>query len=582
FRKVTESHPEKCKHLLGWAPEFVESSMNVAQIILEYLVYSFQKNSWSNELAEESLDVALKILKRHNLKIDSTLSLKLKSVVSNEKMMFLECLHGSRRLFLINEILSLNTMSTSNKDTMSMSNINTISTSINTMSTSNINTMSASNINTMSTSNNTMSTSNINTMSASNINTMSTSNNSIMSTSNNNTMSASNNSTMSALNNISAPPSNSTLSNSIIFGSTTSESSRSSPNASIYQIHDVALKKPQSTLPKPSNMRKPISMNTPSKIFPNKKGTIGKMRDAFIKENQIRNKERQELMYRANTSRTSNQRLNSITGTSETLNVNTSSTFSTSKIANNRHNYIAGDKPLDSTVYTPGTLNPLESNVVQPKPSEPLRRTKLLDFSEVISHHKAQQDNKQQERIIQMRRREDTMKRLRPNLKSLHKQVLTWNIDSMGEMPPNILRNEYRHIPDQFQTVEEYISIFEPLLILEIWQNFISAKEELDDSDSSAIVIDSSVSIDDFIQVACHSADQGQLKGLSENDLVIVKPANYNEGSSSDSMKSKIFLAIAKSISFNKLNMHCYFNNDPHNIRGELRPRSSWTVEKVI
>ncbi|CAG8586820.1 1107_t:CDS:2, partial [Racocetra persica] len=574
FHKASESHPKKCKHLLGWAPAFVESSMNLVLTILEYLVHSFQKNSWSNELAEESLDVALKILRIHNLKIDPALSLKLKSVALNENiMMFHKVPLGSRRLSLINEILSLNTtgnntMSASNNNTMSVSNINTMpASSINTMTNSNINTMSASNINTMSASNiNTMSASKINAMSASKIN----------------AMSASKINTMSASNNINAPLSNGTLSNSIILGSTTSGSSGSSSSTSISQTpvnSDVVLKKP---MPKPSSMRKPISMNTSSKIFPNKKGTISKMMDAFIKENQIKNKERQDMMHHANTSNTSrisNQRLNSITSTSGTFDVNTSST---SRIANNRHNYMAGDKPLDSTEYTPGTLNPLEFNVVQPKPLEQPRRTKLLDFREVISHHRALQDNKQQERIIQMRRREDTMKRLRPNLKSLHKQVLTWNIDSMGEMPPNILRNEYRHIPDQFQTAEEYISIFEPLLVLEIWQSFISAKEEIDDSDSYAIVIDSSVSIDDFIEVSCHSADQGQLKGLSENDLVIVKPANYKEISSSDSLRSKIFLAIAKSIVFNKLNMHCYFNNDPHNIRGELRPRSSWTVEKVI
>ncbi|CAG8500553.1 4301_t:CDS:2 [Racocetra fulgida] len=513
FHKASESHPKKCKHLLGWVPAFVESSMNLVQTILEYLVYSFQKNSWSNELAEESLDVALKILRIHNLKIDPILSLKLKSIALNEKITFRKVSLGSRRLSLINEILSLNTISASDNNTMSASNINN-------MSVSNINTMPASSINTITSSNiNTMSASNINTMSASNTNTMSASNINTMSASSINTMSASKINTMSASNNVNAPFSNGTLSNSIILGSTTSGSSGSSSSASISQTpinSDVALKKP---MPKPSNMRKPISMNTSSKIFPNKKGTISKMMDAFIKENQIKNKERQDMIHHANTSNTSrisNQRHNSITSTSGTFDANTSST---SRIANNRHNYIAGDKPLDSTVYTPDTLNPLEFNVVQPKLLEQPRRTKLLDFREVISHHRALQDNKQQERIIQMRRREDTMKRLRPNLKNLHKQVLTWNIDSMGEMPPNMLRNEYRHIPDQFQTAEEYISIFEPLLVLEIWQSFISAKEEIDDSDSYAIVIDSSVSIDDFIEVSCHSADQGQLKGLSENDL---------------------------------------------------------------
>ncbi|CAG8693589.1 47_t:CDS:2 [Dentiscutata erythropus] len=456
FRKTVESLPKKRKHLLGWVTELIESSVNVSPTLFEYLLYSFQRTSWPSEFALESLDLALKILKRHNLKIDSTLGLKLKSVVTNEKKEFIDVLLGSRRLSFINEILSLNVAPASNDS--------------------------------------------------------------------------------------SVPFNNGILSHSTVLD--TPITSKSSSKSNNYQIPvnpepPAFEKKPQSTVFKPSNTRMPISMNTSSKTLPTKKGTIGKMRDKFIKENQAKHKERQDMMRHASTSKISNRRLNSITGTSSAFEERS-----------------------------------------QPKPPEQPRRTKLLDFNEVISHHKALQNNKQKDRIVQIRRKEDNMKRLRPNLKSLHKQVLTWNVNSMGDIPPNILKNNYKHIPDKFQTVEEYISVFEPLLILEIWQSFISAKEEIDDSgDSYVVVIDGSVSIDDFIEVECHSVDNGQLKNLSENDLVMMKSVNNGEGFFK---RSKIFLAIVKSVYSSKLNMHCYFNDDPHNIRGELRPRSSWTVEKVI
>lgn len=548
FRKTAEFFPKKCKHLLGWVTELVEFSVNIAPILLDYLLHSFQRILWPSELALESLDIALKILKRHDIKIDSTLSSKLKNVVSNEKNEFREVLLGSRRLSFINEILSLNITPVLNNTSVPFNN-GTLSNSMLLDSTSSVPF---------------------------------------------NNGSLSNSMLLDFNSNVSF--NNDTLSNSMVLDSpTTSESLVPSLRSNIHQtpVNSAFEKNPKSTTSKPLKMRTPIGINTSSKSSSIKKGTIGKMRDKYIKENQAKNKERQDMMQYASSSKTSNQKFNSITSTSKISNqkfnsiTNTSNAFeeryvNTSKAENSGINYMEVDKPLDSAVYTSGTFNPLEFNIEQPKPPEQPRRTKLLDFNEVISHHKALHDNKQQERIAQIRKKEDNMKRLRPNLKSFHKQVLTWNVNSMGDIPPNILKTHYKHIPDKFQTVDEYISIFEPLLILEIWQSFISAKEEIDDNDSYVIIMDSSISIDDLIEVKCHSIDNGQLKNLSENDLVMVKSVNNGEGSSSNSTRSKIFLAIVKSVCFNKLNLHCYFNDDPHNIRGELRPRSSWTIEKVI
>ncbi|CAG8434926.1 8599_t:CDS:2 [Scutellospora calospora] len=436
FRKAVDSHPEKCALLLEWVLALVESSISIVPILLKYLLYSFQKTSWPCELALESLDVALKVLKRHDLKIDSTLSSELKSVISNENKMFHRVLLKSQCLSFVNEMLSLNAVPYQ----------------------------------------------------------------------------------MPALN-------NSTFSTPSILDSESSESS------------ELFLRnKPQSTAFKPSNKRKPISMNMPSKRLSVKKGgTISKMRDKFVKE-------RQNL---ASELKTSNQKSNTISDTQSPINL-------------------------------------MEFNDVQPKPIQPSRQTKLINLSDVISHHRARQDNKQQDRVVQLQKIKEDMRRLRPNLKSLHKKVLTWNMNSTGDRPPNIINDKYKHIPDHFKKVEEYIDIFEPLLILELWQNFISAKEEIDDSDSYVITIDSSVSVDDFIEVECHSIDSGQLKSLSENDLIMIKPADNGKGSFSNFTKPINFLAIVKSISFNKLNVQCYFNDDPLNLRGQLRPQSSWTIKKVI
>lgn len=79
------------------------------------------------------------------------------------------------------------------------------------------------------------------------------------------------------------------------------------------------------------------------------------------------------------------------------------------------------------------------------------------------------------------RKREDahrTTMRLRPDLSSLHRMILSWNYEHNGPVPENTEAMSLRKVPDRFRDYQEYFQTFEPLLRLECWQQIVQSKEE--------------------------------------------------------------------------------------------------------
>ncbi|CAG8520364.1 16831_t:CDS:2 [Acaulospora colombiana] len=221
-------------------------------------------------------------------------------------------------------------------------------------------------------------------------------------------------------------------------------------------------------------------------------------------------------------------------------------------------------------------INKKSEQLTLRKPPEAPRRTKLLDINELIPYdvERARVERKRREK-------EDIMRRLKPNLKSLYKVVLSWDIDAAGDIPPNSSQQLYKQVPDHFNSTEEYQKIFEPLLILELWQGFMQNKEEVGENDVYTVVLEHNTSVDDFVEVS--GLSNTNLKTLSENDLLLVKQSDENQpGEKSLDISPKKCLSLVKWISSNKLNMQCYFDNDHNNFRSELRPGSKWVVEKIF
>ncbi|KAJ2923129.1 hypothetical protein H1R20_g13961, partial [Candolleomyces eurysporus] len=67
--------------------------------------------------------------------------------------------------------------------------------------------------------------------------------------------------------------------------------------------------------------------------------------------------------------------------------------------------------------------------------------------------------------------------RLRPDISSLHKKILSWRYDHDGTIPPGE-DLQLNHVPADFRDYNQYRAIFEPLLLLECWAQIMRSKED--------------------------------------------------------------------------------------------------------
>jgi senataxin len=228
------------------------------------------------------------------------------------------------------------------------------------------------------------------------------------------------------------------------------------------------------------------------------------------------------------------------------------------------------------------------------------RQTKLLGFNEVLknppvektrqkrqvkvidpiaqSMHELQQIKAQQ----QQREKIETEKRLKPNVNNLYKKVLSWDLESSGVFPPNTDKSRFKNIPDIFNSIEQYLSIFEPLLILECWQSFLNAKDEMDENDSFTFIVDSNMMVREFkeIYVTVPASSLNELT-WGENDLILMKQSAPPDEQDKSKIKNKEFLTVIKSIYGDKITLLAYLANDPKEIQRELRQSSRWKAIKL-
>ena len=108
--------------------------------------------------------------------------------------------------------------------------------------------------------------------------------------------------------------------------------------------------------------------------------------------------------------------------------------------------------------------------------------------------------------------------RLQPSLSPLHVRILRWPTDAREEMPPDL--GELEKIPTRFPSVAKYISIFEKLLYLEIWQQIVNSRLERPEESIVCTYIGRQ-SVDDFVDVTFTTFDE-HASDMAESDLILV------------------------------------------------------------
>eukprot|EP00842_Homolaphlyctis_polyrhiza_P003735 jgi/Hompol1/4362/HPOL_003596-RA len=88
------------------------------------------------------------------------------------------------------------------------------------------------------------------------------------------------------------------------------------------------------------------------------------------------------------------------------------------------------------------------------------------------------------------------------NIKDLFRSVLSWEMTMENTpAPPDLDMSTVSAVSDVFRSPKEYIDVFRPLIILEAWQQFHQAREELKSDAFSVALIHSITMIDDAHEI---------------------------------------------------------------------------------
>ncbi|RPB27518.1 hypothetical protein L211DRAFT_552360 [Terfezia boudieri ATCC MYA-4762] len=134
----------------------------------------------------------------------------------------------------------------------------------------------------------------------------------------------------------------------------------------------------------------------------------------------------------------------------------------------------------------------------------------------------------------QARSAADLRARLTPDLSPLYRRILNWNFFHDQDFPPGSSAKDYLMVANTFQNVAEYKSTFEPLLMLECWNQFRKAKEE-NNFTVFSLELATRMNADNFVELHM-TMDQAdfvaQKVSVMESDVLLVSTAANNPLSS--------------------------------------------------
>jgi ATP-dependent RNA/DNA helicase, senataxin len=162
------------------------------------------------------------------------------------------------------------------------------------------------------------------------------------------------------------------------------------------------------------------------------------------------------------------------------------------------------------------SLGKLQKSPHSKKPAQ--RRTIRLMNTEFTGRNAA---------LDRIRKREEAHRaalRMKPDLRPLHRIILSWNYDHDGLEPP-VLGGGPPYVPvkDQFTSDREYQEIFEPLLTLECWNQLIKSKEEVV-PETHTCRINSRQYIDDWLELDVSVVGRPPERWwLAETDIVLLR-----------------------------------------------------------
>lgn len=111
--------------------------------------------------------------------------------------------------------------------------------------------------------------------------------------------------------------------------------------------------------------------------------------------------------------------------------------------------------------------------------------------------------------------------RLNVDLKPLYQTILPWNYNLRNDYPTHD-KSAYSKVKDTYKDVKEYVSIMEPLFMLECWQQIQSARDTIDE-DPFEILVGTRTSVDGFFDIFTSMSKKTiENRKLTDNDLLVI------------------------------------------------------------
>ncbi|ORZ14789.1 AAA domain-domain-containing protein [Absidia repens] len=149
---------------------------------------------------------------------------------------------------------------------------------------------------------------------------------------------------------------------------------------------------------------------------------------------------------------------------------------------------------------------------------QPRRTIKLIDIPG------KSQTFMQQRSKARLAEKERKMK-VMPDIDRLYKSILSWSLENTkSDTPPNTSRETFNHVQDTYEAgYQDYFNVFEPLLLLEVWSQFVRAKEMLNSSDvMDRFMMASRCHVNDFVDVTFQVPLAVNTTPLATDDLVCI------------------------------------------------------------
>ena len=154
------------------------------------------------------------------------------------------------------------------------------------------------------------------------------------------------------------------------------------------------------------------------------------------------------------------------------------------------------------------------------------RKTKMLDLQQAKDPPRRIGRQFMTSAEMQTQNQNKARMRYNPDYSDLHRQILQWDVNHKGHTPHPDFRYP-RTVPSDFQNVGHYIDTFLPLLLLECWNEIVSARDEIIEGTSEVEPVTGKmagrVSTDDFIELFLSIDRLPDRNSLGEADIVLLK-----------------------------------------------------------